>query len=63
MSKPITNEMSMQVYGDQKLQEQLLKIMANHFNTEVQIRAEKPYETKYGRTGHYMNIQLKLPNS
>jgi hypothetical protein len=25
------------------------------------VRSEKPYETKYGRTGHYMNVLIKLP--
>jgi hypothetical protein len=60
MSRPIIDELSMQVYGDEKLQEKLLKAMANTFNTEVEVRGEKDYETKYGRTGHYMNISLKL---
>ena len=50
----------MQVYGDIKLQEKLLKIMADAFDTEVAVKAEKDYETKYGRSGHYMNIKLKL---
>lgn len=58
--KPITNELSMQVYGDQVLQEKLVQLMADAFGTEVKIRSEKPYETKYGRSGHYMNISLKL---
>jgi hypothetical protein len=59
--KPITGELSMQVYGDSKLQEQMLKALADTFKTEVVVRSEKPYETKYGRTGHYMNVLIKLP--
>ena len=60
MSKPIKDELSMQVYGDSILQEKLLQVMADTFKTEVHVRAEKDYETKYGRSGHYMNISLKL---
>ena len=60
MTQPIKNELSMQVYGDIKLQEKLLKIMADACDTEVAVKAEKDYETKYGRSGHYMNIKLKL---
>ena len=60
MSKPIKNELSMQVYGDQVLQEKLVQLMADSFGTEVNIRQERPYETKRGRSGHYMNISLKL---
>ena len=58
--EPIKNELSMQVYGDQVLQEKLVQLMADAFKTDVVIRGEKPYETKYGRSGHYMNISLKL---
>ena len=60
MTKPILDEISMQVYGDPALQEQLLQLMADAFKTEVTVRSEKPYETKHGRTGNYMNISLKL---
>ena len=60
MSKPIKNELSMQVYGDIELQEKLVQLMADTFGTEVLIKAEKPYETRYGRSGYYMNLSLKL---
>ena len=61
MTKSITNELSMQVYGDRKLQEQMVQVLADTFKTEVSIRAEKDYETRSGRTGYYMNISIKLP--
>ena len=60
MKGPIKNELSMQVYGDQKLQEKLLQVMADAFSEDVAVRQERDYETKAGRTGHYMNISLKL---
>ena len=60
MTTPITDEISMQVYGDEKLQERLIKLLAESFNTEVTVSGEKEYETKKGRTGHYMSVKLKL---
>ena len=50
----------MQIYGDIELQEKLLQLMADAFQADVAVRNEKPYQTKSGRTGHYMNISLKL---
>ena len=60
MTQPIKNELSMQLYGDIKLQEKLLQVMADAFDEDVSVKSEKDYETKYGRTGHYMQIKIKL---
>ena len=63
MSKPIVNEVSIQLYGDSALQERLLKIVATAFDAELLVTNEKDYETKKGATGHYIQAKLKLTDS
>ena len=60
MSKPIKNEVSIQLYGDGELQERLLKIVSTALDTEIRVTNEKDYETKKGASGHYMQVKLKL---
>jgi len=60
MTKPIINEISLQIYGDGDLQEEALATLANHFKADVVIRQEKPYETKYGRSGTYRNVLIQV---
>ena len=62
MSKPIVNEVSIQLYGDGALQQRVLGIVADALGTELLVTNEKDYETKKGASGHYMQVKLTLPD-
>ena len=63
MTKPIKDEVSIQLYGDAEVQERLLKIVSNAFDVELRVTSEKDYETKKGMSGHYIAAKLKLSDS
>ena len=57
MPCPITDEVTLQLYGDGEMQKQALTVLEGH-GFKVKTDADKPYETKRGRTGQYRKITL-----
>ena len=60
MSKPIIDEVSIQLYGDGALEDRILGIISDALGTEMVVTNEKDYETKKGASGHYIQAKLKL---
>lgn len=56
----ITNEVTLQLYGDGELQETILSAISKALGVDVEVRSEKDYVTKKGAEGHYMQTLIKL---
>jgi len=57
MPCPITDEVSVQLYGDGEMQKQLCIILEGHGFT-ISTQTDKPYETKKGKTGQYRKLNI-----
>jgi len=57
MAKPIIDTVNAQLYGDMKLQDQIL-LSLEDAGLNVSVKSEKDYETKKGESGHYRSIKI-----
>ena len=57
MTCPITNEVDVQLYGDEEMQKQICILLEGH-GFSVNTQTDKPYETKKGKTGQYRKLKL-----
>ena len=60
MSNPIVDRVTVQMYGDKDLQQRILHAISAALSTEPVVKSDKPYETKRGQAGNYINASIDV---
>lgn len=59
MAKPILDSVSAQLYGDRKVQEQIIELLSKS-GFGVNIKSGKDYVTKKDESGYYRSVSITV---